>query len=80
MRGGWTSHFVWDAAGAEAYLDIFGVAPRGSSPWETELQGFYAGPHTVAEMKRTNQAARFVLPGALDWLPDVRGCFIGLSE
>jgi hypothetical protein len=32
LRGGWTSHFVWDAAGAEAYLDIFGVAPRGSSP------------------------------------------------
>ncbi len=55
LRGGWTSHFVWDAAGAEAYLDIFGVAPRGSSPWETELQGFYAGPHTVAEMKRTNR-------------------------
>jgi hypothetical protein len=55
MRGGWTSHFVWKAAGAEAYLDIFGVAPRGSSPWEAELQGFYAGPHTVAEMKRTNR-------------------------
>lgn len=55
LRGGWTSHFVWDAAGAEAYLDIFGVAPRGSSPWEAELQGFYAGPHTVAQMKRTNR-------------------------
>ncbi len=55
LRGGWTSHFVWEAAGAEAYLDIFGVAPRGSSPWETELRGFYAGPHTVAEMKRTNR-------------------------
>jgi hypothetical protein len=55
MRGGWTSHFVWNATGAEAYLDIFGAAPRGSSPWETELQGFYAGPHTVAEMKRTNR-------------------------
>ena len=55
LRGGWTSHFVWEAAGAEAYLDVFGVAPRGSSPWETELQGFYAGPHTVAEMKRTNR-------------------------
>jgi hypothetical protein len=55
LRGGWTSHFVWDAAGAEAYLDIFGVAPRGSSPWEAELQGLYAGPHTVAEMKRTNR-------------------------
>jgi len=55
LRGGWTSHFVWDAAGAEAYLDVFGVAPRGTSPWEAELQGFYAGPHTVAEMKRTNR-------------------------
>jgi hypothetical protein len=55
LRGGWTSHFVWDAAGAEAYLDVFGVAPRGSSRWEVELQGFYAGPHTVAEMKRTNR-------------------------
>jgi hypothetical protein len=55
LRGGWTSHFVWKAAGAEAYLDVFGVAPRGSSPWEAELQGFYAGPHTVAEMKRTNR-------------------------
>jgi hypothetical protein len=50
-----SNHFVWDAAGAEAYLDIVGVAPRGSSPWEAELQGFYAGPHTVAEMKRTNR-------------------------
>ena len=55
LRGGWTSHFVWDAAGAQAYLDIFGVAPRGSSPWEVEIQGFYAGAHTVAEMKRTNR-------------------------
>ena len=55
LRGGWTSHFVWEAEGAEAYLDIFGVAPRGSSPWEMEIQGFYAGPHTVAEMKRTNR-------------------------
>ena len=55
FRGGWTSHFVWSAAGAEAYLDIFGVAPRGSSPWEAELEGFYACRHTVAEMKRTNR-------------------------
>ncbi|SPE50800.1 hypothetical protein SBV1_1210002 [Verrucomicrobia bacterium] len=55
LRGGWTSHFVWDTPGVEAYLDIFGVAPRGSSPWEAELQGFYAGPHIVAEMKRTNR-------------------------
>jgi hypothetical protein len=55
LRGGWTSHFVWDTPGLEAYLDIFGVAPRGSSPWEAEVQGFYAGLHTVAEMKRTNR-------------------------
>jgi hypothetical protein len=26
------------------------------------------------------QAARFVPPGALDWLPDVQRCFIGLLE
>jgi hypothetical protein len=32
----------------------------------------------IAEAKV--QAARFVSPGALGWLPDVRGCFIGLSE
>jgi hypothetical protein len=25
------------------------------------------------------QAARFVPPGALRWLPDVRGCFIAMS-
>ena len=55
IRGGWTSHFVWAPADSGAYLDVFGVAPRSSSPWETEIQGFYAGPHTVAEMKRTNR-------------------------
>jgi hypothetical protein len=55
FRGGWTSHFVWPPLGSGAYLDIFGVAPRGSSPWEREIQGFYASPHTVAEMKRTNR-------------------------
>ena len=56
FRGGWTSHFAWERLGSEAYLDIFGLAPRGSSPWEAEIRGFYAGPHTVAEMKRTNRA------------------------
>jgi hypothetical protein len=55
LRGGWTSHFVWDAGDAEAYLDVFGVPPRGSSPWEDELHGFYVSRHTVAEMKRTNR-------------------------
>jgi hypothetical protein len=55
FRGGWTSHFVWAPADSGAYLDVFGVAPRGSSPWEREVEGFYASPHTVAEMKRTNR-------------------------
>lgn len=55
LRGGWTSHFLWDTPGLGAYLDVFGVAPRASSPWEAEFQGFYAGLHTVAEMKRTNR-------------------------
>lgn len=55
LRGGWTSHFVWGAAEAEAYLDIFGVPPRGTSRWEQELEGFYVSRHTVAEMKRTNR-------------------------
>ena len=55
FRGGWTSHFAWPPAESGAYLDVFGVAPRSSSPWEAEIQGFYASPHTVAEMKRTNR-------------------------
>src|ERR1035437_5780332 len=38
----------------------------------------YGLERLVAEAQA--QAARFVLPGALAWLPDVRGCFIGLSE
>jgi len=55
FRGGWTSHFEWAPAGSRAYLDVFGIAPRGSSPWVTDIQGFYASLHTVAEMKRTNR-------------------------
>ena len=46
---------MWAPADSGAYLDVFGVAPRSSSHWEKEIQGFYAGPHTVAEMKRTNR-------------------------
>jgi hypothetical protein len=55
LRGGWTSHFVWNADGTRAYLDVFGLAPRGSARWERELDGFFASRHTVAEMKRTNR-------------------------
>lgn len=55
LRGGWTSHFVWKRDEAEAYLDVFCVAPRGSTRWEQELVGLYAHPHTVAEMKRTDR-------------------------
>lgn len=55
LKGGWTSHFIWRVEDGEAFLDVFGVAPRGSTPWEAELNGFYAGLHTVAEMKRTNR-------------------------
>jgi hypothetical protein len=56
MAGGWTSHFIWalpDGDGAK--LDIFGVPPRASTRWEDDLRGAYVGPHTVAEMKRTNR-------------------------
>lgn len=55
LRGGWTSHFVWRLDQEEACLDVFGVAPRGSTPWELDRQGLYASPHTVAEMKRTDR-------------------------
>lgn len=55
LRGGWTSHFLWKMADDAAYLDVFGVAPRATTPWEQELQGLYASQHTVAEMKRTDR-------------------------
>jgi hypothetical protein len=54
-RGGWTSHFEWFTKPDMALLDVFGRALRESSPWEEELIGLYAGPQTVAEMKRTNR-------------------------
>jgi len=50
-RGGWTSHFEWP--GTEAYLDVFGIAPRARSPWQEEMLSPYAHPHVVADMKRT---------------------------
>ena len=55
LQGGWTAHFEWKAADATAHLDVFGVAPRASSPWVSELNGRLAGMHTVAEMKRTDR-------------------------
>lgn len=56
LEGGWTSHFVWETEdGDGAYLDIFGVPPRASAPWEKEIEGFYSSRHTVAEMKRTDR-------------------------
>ena len=55
MRGGWTSHFTWKTKPEETCLDVFGIAPRGSTPWEDELRGLYASRHTVAEMKLTNR-------------------------
>lgn len=55
LRGGWTAHFLWDGDGIDARLDVFGVAPRASVAWNAELEGLYAGLHTVAEMKRTDR-------------------------
>lgn len=55
LGGGWTSHFVWKSDGNEAYFDVFGVPPRGSEPWEPEVEGLYAGRHLVGEMKRTDR-------------------------
>jgi hypothetical protein len=55
LRGGWTSHFLWKTADDEVYLDVFGVAPRATTPWDQEQQDLYASPHIVAEMKRTDR-------------------------
>lgn len=78
MRGGWTSHFTWKTKPEEACLDVFGIAPRGSSPWERELQGRYVSRHIVAEMKRTNRPKDWPYITALGIKllkePDVRGC------
>ena len=55
LRGGWTSHVSWKTKPEETCLDVFGIAPRGSSAWEKQLAGIYALPNVVAEMKRTNR-------------------------
>ena len=65
LRGGWTSHFHWDLGEAAAYLDVFSVAPRASSPWMTEAAGMLTGKHTVAEMKRTDRAKDWPFATAL---------------
>lgn len=53
--GGWTSHFEWGSGLDAVTLDVFGHALRESVPWAQGLIGLYAGPHTVAEMKRTSR-------------------------
>ena len=78
MCGGWTSHFTWKTKPDETCLDVFGIAPRGSSPWEHELQGQYVSRHIVAEMKRTNRPKDWPYITALGIKllkeDDVRGC------
>src|SRR5207253_2178642 len=54
-RGGWTSHFEWEAAPQRTTLDVFGRAVRQSLPWEHELSGLYVSMNVVAEMKRTDR-------------------------
>ena len=53
LKGGWTSHFEWP--GTEAYLDVFGIAPRARSSWFEGTSPVYAHPHVVADMKRTGR-------------------------
>lgn len=64
-RGGWTSHFEWDLNSDAVTLDVFGHALRESSPWQRDVFGLYANPHTVAEMKRTNRAKDWAFITAL---------------
>lgn len=74
-RGGWTSHFEWP--GTEAFLDVFGIAPRARSAWQEEMQPPYAHPHVVADMKRTAREKDWpstmigLAPGLERWFPDV---------
>ncbi len=64
-RGGWTSHFEWGSGTDAVTLDIFGHPPRETAPWGQQMLGLYAGPHTVAEMKRTNRDKDWAVVTAL---------------
>ena len=56
LSGGYTAHFLWPRTGDEKpFLDVFGVPPRVSAPWQNQMRGAFASPHTVAEMKRTKR-------------------------
>lgn len=65
LVGGWTSHFEWRVDGAKPHLDVFGVAPRGSTNWVEGISGLLASMHTVAEMKRTDRGKDWPFSSAL---------------
>jgi hypothetical protein len=65
LEGGWTSHFLWPVEETNAYLDVFGVPPHASRSWTLDIQGFYAGINTVAEMKRTDRPKDWAYATAL---------------
>jgi hypothetical protein len=37
IRGGWTAHFSCKSAPEESFLNIIGIAPRGSSASEKQI-------------------------------------------
>ncbi len=56
LAGGYTAHFYWLGKSVDQpFLDVFGLPPRLSSAWQDQRQGIFAGPNTVAEMKRTKR-------------------------
>lgn len=55
LRGGWSCHFEWRVEGWPLHLDVFGIPPRSSKPWQAEAAGLYVGLETLAEMKRTDR-------------------------
>lgn len=64
-RGGWTSHFEWATQPDILTFDVFGHALREASPWPRDVFGLYAGPNTVAGMKRTNRDKDWAFISAL---------------